>query len=151
MQADSVAKSSTVKNFQTVYTEVMEITKVFGENLRLFREGLNLSADTFGTKLGVTSKHIYDLERGRKKPSMSLLQSISEKYNADISVLFKTAKEGGVVKTLPMSHSLKMALNIPDEIYEIADKLKDVNHPVWEEIQDMLVAAFHDSDITKRG
>lgn len=136
MQAENVANCSTVNNFQPVYTEVMEITKVFALNLNRLRG--NMSADALGKKVGVTAKHIYDMEKERRNPSLDLIVKLAKELNVSVGDLLEESGVQPAVKRLPVSQTLAMMASIPDEIYELSWKLNDPKNEVWEGIASAL-------------
>lgn len=148
MQAKSVAKSSTRNNFQMSYTEVMEITKVFALNLRMLRG--SLSADELGKKVGVTSKHIYDLEKERKNPSIDLIEKLAKELNTSVSNLLTEKAEKPVApgriqgKTTDLLRELILRREkIPEDIIDMAQAF-EVNDEVWEVVREVFVHALDD-------
>lgn len=122
----------------------MEITKEFGENLRRHREGMNLSAEALGDLTNVSSKHIYDVEKGRKKPSFELIIEAAKALDVEVGDLFKnsyTVKP----KAVPVSKTLQLMMNIPDDIYEKAQAF-GVGHDVWDEVRASFADAQKDID-----
>jgi len=119
----------------------MEIVEKFCENLRALRESLGFSADDFGKKLGITGKHIYDIEKGRKKPSFDLIVLISKTFDVPISDLFKD-NLSSMVRFLPMSEMCKRVESIPDNIYDLALKVGKNDKIAWEDVQAVLESAI---------
>lgn len=56
------------------------------------RESLMLSQERFGKKIGVSGKTISAYENGRAKPSLKVLDAISNIYNVPIVKIRKTQK-----------------------------------------------------------
>lgn len=145
MQAKSVAKSSTGNNFQMMYTEVMEITKVFALNLRMLRG--SLSADELGKKVGVTSKHIYDLEKERKNPSIDLIEKLAKELNTTVSNLLTEKAENRPAPTRIQGRTTDLLRElifrrekIPEDVIDMAQGF-ELDDEVWEEVRE----AFEDA------
>lgn len=129
-----------MNNFQEVYTEVMEITKVFAKNLRNLRAAHGLTADTLGLKVGVTSKHIYDMEKERRKPSLEILEKLSIALSVPIGALFyEDLKPQDLIKKEPVSVLANRLLTIPDRIYDLAQDLVG-NKQAWEDVETVMEA-----------
>jgi transcriptional regulator with XRE-family HTH domain len=117
----------------------MEITEVFGENLRRLREAQSLSADSLGEKVGVTGKHIYDIEKLRKKPSFDLVIEVAKHLNVKIGEMFE-GETGPEPIQLPVSKTLQALMEIPDSFYKAARGISKTD-PVWKMIEKSLEIA----------
>lgn len=126
----------------------MEITKTFAENMRRKREEMGLSGEAFGLLCHVTGKHIYDIEKGRKKPSIELIELAARSLNVTVSSLFES-EDSLPVKSLPASTMLKKFAAIPDDIYEKA-QVFGPEHEVWEEVRATFSDALKDIEEKKR-
>lgn len=146
MQAKSVANCSTVKESPQVYNEVMEITKVFALNLKILRESREMTARELGEKVGVTGKHIYDLENDRKKPSIDLLEEIAKAFNISISELLSSKKILAPVRIAGKTTDLLKELiirreKIPDDVIDMAQGFEPGDE-VWDEVRVVFGAAL---------
>jgi transcriptional regulator with XRE-family HTH domain len=110
----------------------MEITKVFADNLRREREAAGLSGEALGALCKVTGKHIYDIEKGRKKASIGLMQTVSEALDVDLSDLFKV--EISRAKVEPISKTILKILAIPDDVYDLAQQVP-LNDEIWDAVR----------------
>lgn len=114
-----------MNNFHSLYNEAMEIKAVFSQNLKALRGSTGLSAKDFGAKIGVTGKHVYDMEKGIRGVSIELLEEISRSFGVAKSSLLE---QGGPVifpkaQPEPMSVFAKKILRVPDEIWAKIDEV----------------------------
>jgi transcriptional regulator with XRE-family HTH domain len=114
----------------------MEITELFGSNLRRIREAQGLSAETLGEKIGVTGKHIYDIEKLRKKPSIDVVIGAAKELSVKIGDLFEGEKTPDSIR-LPVSKTLQKLMAIPDDVYEAAQGVPH-GHEIWGIVKDYL-------------
>jgi transcriptional regulator with XRE-family HTH domain len=66
---------------------------MLNEALRLIRVFHNMKAIDLADKLGVSPSHISELESGKKKPSMELIQKYSETFKLPASSIMFFAEE----------------------------------------------------------
>lgn len=122
MQAKIVAKSFGMNYFPTEYTEVMDITKTLAINLKQAREKRDLTQKALGDAIGKTSQTIKDIEKGRRKPSIEVLEDLSEALGVTPGYLLS----GGEIpeaKVLPVSSVLKKMACVPDEVYNLSESV----------------------------
>jgi transcriptional regulator with XRE-family HTH domain len=109
-----------MKNLRSDYTKSMEIKEFIGTKLRAIRVSKKLSAKKLGAKVGVTGKHIYDIEKNRRGASVKLINKIAESLSVRVSDLTDDSQK---VQSLPVSSAVKAIASIPDEVYELALKV----------------------------
>lgn len=114
----------------------MEITAVFGGNLKRIREARSMSADLLGLKSGVSAKHIYDIEKKIKKPSFDLVVNVAEALSVKVADLFE-GEDKVAPLYMPVSKTIQKLMAIPDEVYEAAQDVPRDN-VVWEQIEILL-------------
>ncbi len=98
--------------------EKNSITIVFGKNLKYYRKKIKLTQEKLGEKVGLSGKHISNIERGVAFPSPGAICSIADVLEVPFYLLF-------------IPEELTDALN-PSSIYvskeafknEICDKFK---------------------------
>lgn len=95
-----------------------------------------MSADLLGEKVNVTSKHIYDLEKARKKPSYELIIGFSEALEVPVGDLFSKT-EIPSPKEQPVSIFIKKLSSVPDKVYEAAGEIGP-DHVMWKRIIELL-------------
>lgn len=71
----------------------MDIVKVFGDNLRKYRNGLGLSQEAFADKCGLHRTHISAIECYRRSISLENIQRIADALDIDAYKLLLENKE----------------------------------------------------------
>ena len=66
----------------------MDIVKVFGQNLRKYRNQLGLSQEKFAEACGLHRTYISDIECFRRSISLENIQRIADALNIDTYKLF---------------------------------------------------------------
>ncbi len=67
----------------------MDILKVFGTNLRKYREEKNISQEKFAEMSGLHRTYISDVERFQRSISLSNVQKIADALEIETYLLFK--------------------------------------------------------------
>ena len=73
-----------INDFQDLYTKVMEIKVLFGQNLKRFRKEKQFSQEQLSEKVDISVKHLSKIERGLTFVSADLLEKLS--YNLEVSI-----------------------------------------------------------------
>lgn len=73
----------------------MDIVRVFGTNLKIYRTRLGLSQERFAEKCGLHRTYISDIERFRRSISLENIQRIADALEIDTYLLFIEPKERG--------------------------------------------------------
>ena len=71
----------------------MDIVKVFGDNLRKYRNGLGLSQESFADKCGLHRTYISAIECYRRSISLENIQRIADALDIDAYKLLLENKE----------------------------------------------------------
>ena len=71
----------------------MDIVKVFGDNLRKYRNGLGLSQEAFAEKCGMHRTYISAIECYRRSISLENIQRIADALDIDAYKLLLENKE----------------------------------------------------------
>lgn len=71
----------------------MDIVKVFGDNLRKYRNGLGLSQEAFADKCGLHRTYISAIECYRRSISLENIQRIADALDVDAYKLLLKKKE----------------------------------------------------------
>jgi len=70
----------------------MDILKVFGTNLRKYREERNISQERFAEMAGLHRTYISDVERFQRSISLGNVQKIADALGIETYLLFKEEK-----------------------------------------------------------
>lgn len=116
----------------------MEILKIVGKNLEKARG--EMSRKELAKKAKVTYQHIYEIEEGLKNPSLKVLAKVAEALGINPAILFED--ENKQLATIDSVHRFtKKILSIPDDVYNLAAKVK-LNDPQWESVRAALEVAI---------
>ena len=66
----------------------MDILKVFGDNVRKYREQLGISQEAFAEKCGLHRTYISAVERQRRSISLGNIQKIADALEGETYLLF---------------------------------------------------------------
>ncbi len=62
--------------------------KTFGELVKTLRKDAKLTTTALGTRIGVSSEFITQVEKGRKYPSISTLEKISHILGNELKIIY---------------------------------------------------------------
>ena len=68
--------------------EESSVPKLLGDNIQRYRKKSELTQTELSEKIGVSQKHLSDIETGTKFPSAVLIEKISKELNATPAQLF---------------------------------------------------------------
>jgi transcriptional regulator with XRE-family HTH domain len=71
----------------------MDVRIVFGANVRRLREKVDLSQDAFADLVGVHRTYMSGIERGKRAPSIIVVQRLAAALNVDPGELFAEQPE----------------------------------------------------------
>lgn len=74
----------------------MDVKKIFGNNLHVYRRKMGFSQEKLSEVLDISTKHLSDLETGKSFVSAELLENISQVLHISPSALFFTPDEMSV-------------------------------------------------------
>lgn len=112
----------------------MENSEEFKEILTRIRKEMRLTQEAMAEKLGVHVQTIRDYEKGRRRPSIEKLEDIANRLGISSRDLFKGEVDAGAVIPFPMTKVVKMLSSIPDEVYDLAQKVP-VNDDIWKTVK----------------
>lgn len=75
----------------------MDIVKVFGTNLRKYRNELGVSQEKFAKMCGLHRTYISDIERFRRSIALENIQKIADALGVDTYKLFMEEKQNGLL------------------------------------------------------
>ncbi len=71
----------------------MDLAKHFGAAVRQHRMLVRISQEELAERAGKDRTYVSGIERGRRNPSLSVMQNISDALGVDLDVLFATARD----------------------------------------------------------
>lgn len=71
----------------------MDIKKEFGQLVRKRRRNLDMSQEELGDKSELNRGYISDIERGKRNPSLEVIDRIAKALDSDLAKLFKNTSE----------------------------------------------------------
>jgi transcriptional regulator with XRE-family HTH domain len=71
----------------------VDLAKHVGDAVRQHRELIRLSQDELADRAAMDRTYISGIERGRRNPTVRVLQRIADALGIDLDVLFATARE----------------------------------------------------------
>lgn len=83
-----------------------------GPRIQKFRKEKNMTAEDFGTKLGVSTSHIRQIEQGCRKMSLDLLYRLMDVLDVDANTLL----------AIPESDSTELDVSIDEELCELPEE-----------------------------
>ncbi|WCM25926.1 helix-turn-helix domain-containing protein [Sphingomonas sp. QA11] len=69
----------------------MDVVRLFGKNVRYYREIRDLSQEELALSAGVERSYISDIERGTRNPTVRILGRLAEALEVEPAVLLETS------------------------------------------------------------
>lgn len=104
------------------------VPKLVGENAQRFRKEKNLTQVEVAEKIGITQKHLSEIETGLKFPSAAIIESLAKIFDKPVSALF-----GGTdVNVYDMSNKVVdlLMMNLQPKLNLIFNKLEDIDKKI---------------------
>lgn len=104
------------------------VPKLFGENVQRFRKEKNLTQVEVSEKIGITQKHLSEIETGLKFPSASVIEDLAKIFGKPVSALF-----GGTdLNVYDMSNKVVdlLMMNLQPKLNLIYNKLNDLDKKI---------------------
>lgn len=79
-------------------------------------------------------------KNGENSPELDKIDRLAEILKVDPIEFFRTGKEIGIVQ--PVSKTLKKMMCVPDDIYDLAGKLGDIDAEAWHTVRSALEIAI---------
>lgn len=96
--------------------ELIDISKLFGENLRKLRKEANLTQEQLSEKLEISQKHLSKIETGNQFASAQLISKIANVLEINPSQLFEVLNENNFPKQLANNIISRITTNLINEI-----------------------------------
>lgn len=106
------------------------VSKILGENVQKYRKNLKLTQKQLADKIGISQKHLSDIETGTKFPSSGIIDKLSKELNVHISLLFGGGNiydAANIITNLVMTNLNPRINIIMNDLEEIKQKLKNTN------------------------
>lgn len=105
----------------------MEVKKIFGNNLHIYRKLRGFSQEQLAEKLNISVKHLSTLETGKVFASAELIEKFSDILEVSVSSLFYTPTE----KSFDESDMSKISSILDEEfnksLVSIKEKIKKIS------------------------
>lgn len=107
------------------------VSKLLGTNVQKYRKNKNLTQIELSEKIGISQKHLSDIETGTKFPSPGLIEKLAKELNVSVAFLFGGSNPSisdisNNVSTLVMNQ-LRPTLNtISNDVEDIKKMLKNL-------------------------
>jgi transcriptional regulator with XRE-family HTH domain len=71
----------------------LDLARHFGAAVRQHRTLIRLSQEDLAERASLDRTYVSGIERGRRNPSLKILQQVADALGADLDVIFATARE----------------------------------------------------------
>lgn len=71
----------------------MNLAEFFGPAVRRHRKVLRLSQEELADRAEIDRTYISGVERGRRNPTLEVMQRIAQSLGSDLDVIFSTARD----------------------------------------------------------
>ncbi len=107
------------------------VSKLLGTNVQKYRKNRNLTQIELSEKIGISQKHLSDIETGTKFPSAGLIEKLSKELNVSVAFLFggsdpSISDISNTVSTLVMNQLRPTLSGISNDVEEIKKMLKNL-------------------------
>lgn len=107
------------------------VSKLLGTNVQKYRKNKNLTQIELSEKIGISQKHLSDIETGTKFPSPGLIEKLAKELNVSVAFLFGGSNPSisdisNNVSTLVMNQLRPTLNNISNDVEDIKKMLKNL-------------------------
>ena len=107
------------------------VSKLLGTNVQKYRKNKNLTQIELSEKIGISQKHLSDIETGTKFPSPGLIEKLAKELNVSVAFLFGGSNPSisdisNNVSTLVMNQLWPTLNNIYNDVEDIKKMLKNL-------------------------
>lgn len=109
------------------------VSKLLGDNVQRLRKKNNLTQTELAEKIGISQKHLSDIETGTKFPSSGIIEKLAHELNVQVSILFGGSDAYDISNkvTALVMNNLQPKLNlIFNDVEEIKKMLKNLKFTV---------------------
>jgi len=107
---------------------VMDIKKIFGENLKFYRKAKHFSQEQLSEKVDISVKHLSSIERGLNFISADLLEKLA--FNVDVPAFYFFVNKGEFFYNDVMLNTIDGIIEnkLIKTIEEIKSDIRQKNH-----------------------
>lgn len=107
------------------------VSKLLGTNVQKYRKNKNLTQTELAEKLGISQKHLSDIETGTKFPSAGLIEKLAKELNVSVAFLFggsdpSVSDISNNVATLIMNQLSPTINDMSQDVEDIKKMLKNL-------------------------
>ena len=109
------------------------VSKLLGDNVQRLRKKHNLTQTELAEKIGISQKHLSDIETGTKFSSAGIIEKLAHELNVQVSILFGGSDAYDISNkvTALVMNNLQPKLNlIFNDVEEIKKMLKNLKFTV---------------------
>lgn len=109
------------------------VSKLLGDNVQRLRKKNNLTQTELAEKIGISQKHLSDIETGTKFPSAGIIEKLAHELNVQVSILFGGSDAYDISNkvTALVMNNLQPKLNlIFNDVEEIKKMIKNLKFTV---------------------
>lgn len=104
------------------------ISKVLSDNIKRLRKERHLSQEQLAERIGISVRHVSDIERTESFPSAEVIEMISSVFDVPSFTLFLPEEK----RRIEIQYSLRIKTLLESEVSvalrKVSDKLLDDNH-----------------------
>ena len=105
------------------------VPKLLGDNVQKLRKKNNLTQIDLAEKVGISQKHLSDIETGTKFPSAGIIEKLSQELNVQVYQLFGGSDTSNI-STLVINNVLGIILpkinTLTNDVNDIKSMLKNL-------------------------
>ena len=105
------------------------VSKLLGTNVQKYRKKNNLTQTELAEKIGISQKHLSDIETGTKFPSAGIIEKLANELNVSVALLFGGSDAYDIsnkVTTLVLNNLRPMLISISNDVQDLQKKFKNL-------------------------
>lgn len=105
------------------------VSKLLGANVQKYRKKINLTQTELSEKIGISQKHLSDIETGTKFPSAGIIEKLANELNVSVALLFGGSDAYDIsnkVTTLVMNNLRPILISISNDVQDLQKKFKNL-------------------------
>ena len=106
-----------------------------GDKIRKLRIEKNLTQETFAEELGISVSYVGLIERGKRQPSINILESIAQTLDVPLSVLLCNVSEESQVSCIWKQKTENLSVTEKETLIKVLAMVLDLATPRQEKHQ----------------